>query len=100
MNNSILKVILPLMLFLGFINSVVAQSDLEIVDNFNNEFTSIENTIKNASSLGDLECTSHLHITTHTSTPVCWFWLTKCDAMIIGKYTLSLRITNHAFVRD
>lgn len=55
MNNSILKVILPLMLFLGFINSVVAQSDLEIVDNFNNEFTSIENTIKNASSLGDFK---------------------------------------------
>jgi hypothetical protein len=55
MNNSILKAILSLLFFLGFINSAVAQSDLEIVDNFKNEFTSIENTIKNASSLGDLK---------------------------------------------
>ncbi len=36
------KVILSLLLFWGFINSAVAQSDLEIVDNFKNEFTSIE----------------------------------------------------------
>jgi uncharacterized coiled-coil DUF342 family protein len=55
MNRSTYKVILLLMLFCGFVSTVVAQSDLEIVDNFKTEFTAIENTIKNASSLSDLK---------------------------------------------
>jgi hypothetical protein len=55
MNNSIIKILLSIILFWGFINSVIAQSDLEIVDNFKSEFTAIENTIKNAASLADLK---------------------------------------------
>ncbi|HEY6436777.1 MAG TPA: hypothetical protein VIY47_09305, partial [Ignavibacteriaceae bacterium] len=55
MINSTLKMILSLLIFWGFINSVFAQSDLEIVDNFKSEFSSIENTIKNATSLVDLK---------------------------------------------
>ncbi len=44
-----------LMLCFGFINSVIAQSDLEIVDNFKTECASIDNTIKNATSLEDIK---------------------------------------------
>ena len=55
MINSTLKMILSLLIFWGVINSVFAQSDLEIVDNFKSEFSSIENTIKNATSLVDLK---------------------------------------------
>ncbi|MDH3267532.1 MAG: hypothetical protein OEM46_01640 [Ignavibacteria bacterium] len=55
MKNSTLKIILSLFLVLGFINSIIAQSDLEIVENFKAEFTTIENTIKNATSLVDLK---------------------------------------------
>ncbi len=55
MNSLILKVILSLLLFWGFVNSAIAQSDLEIVDNFKTEFASIENAIKNATSLADLK---------------------------------------------
>jgi len=43
------------LLFWGFVNSAIAQSDLEIVDNFKTEFTSIESMIKNATSLSDLK---------------------------------------------
>ncbi len=55
MTNLTLKIVLSLFLFLGFVSTVVAQSDLEIVDNFKTEFTLIESTIKNASFLGDLK---------------------------------------------
>jgi len=55
MNSSTLKLILSLLLFWGFVNSAIAQSDLEIVDNFKTEFTSIESMIKNATSLSDLK---------------------------------------------
>lgn len=55
MNSSTLKILLSIILFWGFISSVIAQSDLEIVDNFKSEFTAIENTIKNAASLADLK---------------------------------------------
>ena len=44
-----------LFLFAGFLSSVVAQSDLEIVDNFKAEAASIESTIKNATSLQDMK---------------------------------------------
>ena len=52
--SSILKTFLLLMCF-GFLSSVVAQSDLEIVDNFKAEAASIESTIKNATSLQDMK---------------------------------------------
>lgn len=52
--SSILKTVF-LLLSVGFISSVVAQSDLEIVDNFKSEAASIESTIKNATSLQDLK---------------------------------------------
>lgn len=52
--HSILKTVF-LLLSVGFISSVVAQSDLEIVDNFKSEAASIESTIKNATSLQDLK---------------------------------------------
>ena len=55
MINNSLKTLFVLLFSFSFFNSVVAQSDLEIVDNFKAEFHSIENTIKNASSLGDLK---------------------------------------------
>ena len=42
-----------LMLF-GFINLLFAQSDREIVDNFNKEYSEIEQTIRNATSLEEL----------------------------------------------
>ncbi len=55
MINNSLKTLFVLLFSFSLFNSVVAQSDLEIVDNFKIEFHSIENTIKNASSLGDLK---------------------------------------------
>jgi hypothetical protein len=51
---SFIKIIF-LFLFAGFLSSVVAQSDLEIVDNFKAEAASIESTIKNATSLQDMK---------------------------------------------
>lgn len=51
---SLIKLI-TLLFFFCFISSVIAQSDLEIVDNFKAECVSIESTIKNASSLEDLK---------------------------------------------
>ena len=42
-----------IMLF-GFINLLFAQSDREIVDNFNKEYSEIEQTIRNATSLEEL----------------------------------------------
>jgi hypothetical protein len=53
-SNLNLKVFI-LFLSLGILNSIFAQSDLEIVDNFKAEFTSIENTIKNATSLEEMK---------------------------------------------
>jgi hypothetical protein len=53
-NISLLKFLIILFCF-GFISSVIAQSDLEIVDNFKKECASIESTIKNATSLEDLK---------------------------------------------
>ena len=44
-----------ILIFFGFFNSVFAQSDLEIVNNFKAEFTSIDKSIKDAASLGDLK---------------------------------------------
>jgi len=44
-----------LFLFFGFLNSIVAQSDLEIVDSFKAEVASIDNQIKNATSLEELK---------------------------------------------
>ena len=55
MNSSIIKILLSIILFGGFISSVIAQSDLDIVDDYKVEFTAIENTIKNAASLTDLK---------------------------------------------
>lgn len=55
MKYTFLVQILTFVLFFSFINSIVAQSDLEIVENFKSDITSIENTIKNASSLEDLK---------------------------------------------
>ena len=55
MKNIILVRLFTLMLSLGFINSLFAQSDLEIVDNFKAEVASIESTIKNATSLQDMK---------------------------------------------
>jgi chromosome segregation ATPase len=54
MRYSIVKTILLLLIF-GFINLIVAQSDLEIVDNFKSEVASIDNQIKNATSLEELK---------------------------------------------
>ena len=54
MRYSIVKTILLLLIF-GFINLIVAQSDLEIVDNFKFEVASIDNQIKNATSLEGLK---------------------------------------------
>jgi len=50
-----LKTILAIFIICGFVGLTLAQSDLEIVDNFKTEVASIENTIKNASSLDDLK---------------------------------------------
>jgi hypothetical protein len=55
MKKIILVRLFTLLLSLGFINSLFAQSDLEIVDNFKKESASIESTIKNATSLEDLK---------------------------------------------
>ena len=55
MKSPAMKIILSLSLLCGFGNFAVAQSDLEIVDNFKKEFSSIETTIKNATSLDDLK---------------------------------------------
>jgi LPXTG-motif cell wall-anchored protein len=55
MSGSTLKTTISLLLFFGFISLTTAQSDLEIVDNFKAEYTSIESSIKNASSLDDLK---------------------------------------------
>lgn len=55
MSISTLKTNISLFIILGFISLTTAQSDLVIVDNFKTEFTSIENTIKNATSLNDLK---------------------------------------------
>lgn len=43
-----------LFLLFGFVNLLWAQSDREIVDNFNKEYSEIEQAIKNATSLEDL----------------------------------------------
>jgi LPXTG-motif cell wall-anchored protein len=43
------------LIYYGFATLTIAQSDLEIVDNFKKECTSIESTIKNATSLEDLK---------------------------------------------
>jgi len=51
---SVIK-LFTLLLCFGFVGSVIAQSDLEIVDNFKIEYSSIEKTIKNAASLADLK---------------------------------------------
>ena len=54
MNNThVIKYSIVLMLF-GFVNLLFAQSDREIVDNFNKEYSEIEQTIKNATSLEEL----------------------------------------------
>jgi hypothetical protein len=55
MKKIILVKLFTLLFSLGFINSLFAQSDLEIVDNFKKESASIESTIKNATSLEDLK---------------------------------------------
>ena len=55
MSSSTLKTTISLILIFGFISLTTAQSDLEIVDNFKAEYTSIESSIKNASSLDDLK---------------------------------------------
>ena len=55
MSSSTLKTTISLLLIFGFISLTTAQSDLEIVDNFKAEYTSIESSIKNASSLDDLK---------------------------------------------
>ena len=52
--SSILKIVF-LLLSLSILSSALAQSDLEIVDNFKSEVASIENTIKNATSLEGLK---------------------------------------------
>ena len=54
MKNTYLKYYLILLLFVVFVNSPFAQSDREIVDNFNKEYSEIEQTIRNATSLEDL----------------------------------------------
>ena len=54
MKNTYLIYYLILLLFFVFINSPFAQSDREIVDNFNKEYLEIEQTIKNATSLEEL----------------------------------------------
>lgn len=43
-----------LILFLGFLNPLFAQSDREIVDNFKKEYSKIESEIKNATTLDEL----------------------------------------------
>ena len=54
MNNKyVISYAIMLMLF-GFVNLLFAQSDREIVDNFNKEYSEIEQTIKNATSLEEL----------------------------------------------
>jgi hypothetical protein len=55
MKVSISKIILSVLIVWGFAALTVAQSDLEIVDNFKKECASIESTIKNATSLDDLK---------------------------------------------
>ena len=52
-NTYLINYIVMLMLF-GFISLLFAQSDREIVDNFNKEYSEIEQTIKNATSLEEL----------------------------------------------
>ena len=52
-NTHLINYLVVLMLF-GFINLLFAQSDREIVDNFNKEYSEIEQTIKNATSLEEL----------------------------------------------
>jgi len=54
MKNTYLKYYLILLLFVVFVNSPFAQSDREIVDNFNKEYSEIEQTIRNATSLEEL----------------------------------------------
>ena len=55
MKSTFLKIILSVLIFYGFATLTIAQSDLEIVDNFKKESASIESTIKNATSLEDLK---------------------------------------------
>lgn len=55
MKNVNLRIIFTLLLVWGFVNCLMAQSDLEIVDNFKTECSSIESTIKNATALADLK---------------------------------------------
>lgn len=52
-NTYLINYVVMLMLF-GFISLLFAQSDREIVDNFNKEYSEIEQTIKNATSLDEL----------------------------------------------
>ena len=54
MKNTHLINYLVVLMFFGFINLLFAQSDREIVDNFNKEYSEIEQTIKNATSLEEL----------------------------------------------
>jgi DNA repair ATPase RecN len=54
MKNGYLIIYFFLLLFIGFINILQAQSDREIVDNFGKEYSAIERTIKNATSLEEL----------------------------------------------
>ena len=55
MKNILLINFLIILFCFGFLSSVFAQSDLEIVANFKKECASIESTIKNATSLEDLK---------------------------------------------
>ena len=54
MKNTYLINYFILFLFFVFVNSPLAQSDREIVDNFNKEYSEIEQTIKDATSLEEL----------------------------------------------
>jgi hypothetical protein len=56
-SNYLIKLFL-LSLALGFAGSILAQSDREIVDKFKSEFTSIEKSIKDATTLQELEAVS------------------------------------------
>jgi len=55
MKNNYLVGTLILLLAIGFISSLFAQSDREIVDKFKAEYTSIEKSIKDATTLQELE---------------------------------------------
>jgi uncharacterized coiled-coil DUF342 family protein len=55
MKSTYLIKLFVLFFFFGFVNSLFAQSDLEIVNNFNSEYKAIEQGIKNATTLQELD---------------------------------------------